>query len=76
MFAGSFCALGALYKVDGPYEYDAIDALARVISSDVNERRPAHRYYVYRYNDRETTTHADILDLFDKAIEQEEKNGV
>lgn len=59
-----WCALGAIKKVDGPYEEPAIKALAYAISGwAVGER------HVYIYNDSTVRRHSDVLKKFDQAIE-------
>lgn len=69
-----FCALGAVADVShGPdvaerqaKRRDGWQSLARSLSSTTNWQRVAD------FNDRKTTTHADVLALFDRAIAAEE----
>lgn len=60
--AGAWCALGALRRIDGPYELSAISALSRVISGGTGT------IAVWRFNDDPERRHRDILKVFDKAI--------
>ena len=74
---GRACALGAIDRVTGTLGHnevngDAYDALGRIAS----KIRPQPNYElewcaVWRYNDDANTTHADIMALFDLAIEEQ-----
>lgn len=67
---GSFCALGAIKKADGPGENAAEEFLADAIHSLTHKgkRRSHAEIKVYTFNDRKETTHEMILDAFDRAI--------
>lgn len=72
------CALGAMLKVD-PDQYIRLgvsnrlrDYIPKTFSS-LSGRRAAQMRHVHRFNDAPTTTHQDVLDLFDRAIAGEQK---
>lgn len=78
------CAMGAIAKVTGrPREYpryqpEAVSALASAIYPHLDNQDRRREYYnddtasvVTRFNDADTTSHADVLAAFDLAIEQE-----
>lgn len=62
--AGAWCALGALRKVDGPYEWQARATLAKAITNG----KSTESEYVWKFNDASRRRHPDILDAFDRAI--------
>lgn len=62
--ATKFCTLGAVFKaahILSSNELASIEFLSRAL--------PGNEPHVANYNDSLTTTHADILALFDRAIE-------
>jgi len=67
--AGAWCMLGAVERVDGPFEVEAKRTLAKAISGfewidGVSE-----------YNDAPHRRHRDVLKKFDKAIALAEKEA-
>lgn len=62
---GSFCAMGAAAKIGGGYSIDSdrTKAMYLVLS------RLTPGWQVSVYNDTPTTTHGDIMALYDRAIE-------
>lgn len=66
--AGAWCAIGAIKKVDGPYEADALATLTHTISgydSDWSD--------IGYYNDAPHRRHKHVMAKFDKAIAAAEK---
>jgi hypothetical protein len=65
-----FCMLGALHAVTESQRTinDARLALARAIGCDRGSFSP-----IIDFNDAPSTTHADIIALFDRAIDAEER---
>lgn len=67
-FRGCYCALGALGMVErgtpAGYSITAMRSLRKAL--------PPHYYSVPTFNDKPSTTHADIMALFDRAIEASE----
>jgi hypothetical protein len=76
-----FCAAGALRKAtwgstwiseatpDGMRRYNhAITVLARTIDPEVDEDGNSAWTTVYDFNDAKTTTHADVMAVYDRAI--------
>ena len=80
--AKSFCALGACNRVYWDKNDDqacypthslceaACDALEDIVTE--LHSRPGERLLLEEYNDAVETTHADILNIFDKTIERVE----
>ena len=72
--ATCFCTVGALHKsllVAGKGENVELYMEAR---SQLIRQSPDNRGLVY-FNDAPTTTHADVLGMFDRAIAELEKNS-
>lgn len=59
-----WCAGGAICHV--AVEYDVAEEVCKTLASHVGVQ------WVYEFNDAESTTHADVLAAFDKAIATEE----
>lgn len=67
--AGAWCAVGAISRVDGPFESAAIIALAQVINpDDVYTCEVSARPVVIDFNDTPGRRHKEILKKFDAAI--------
>ena len=64
-----FCARGAIIRSAGFEHIDAYELLQNALPIGGNDFVPA-------YNDNPDTTHADIMALFDRAIELAEKQNV
>jgi hypothetical protein len=64
-----FCALGAITKANGEGQFQAQQTLARAISMLFYKRERLSADRVYRFNDKKSTTHDQILAAFDKALE-------
>lgn len=65
---GCWCAMGAVISVvcdDGRYAFEREVAAVRALAEEVPDRFGRN---VPFYNDAKTTTHADIMALFDRAI--------
>jgi hypothetical protein len=67
--AFTYCAIGAIRKVDGPGERAAKKLLALAISALYYKNKRTTEDRVFRFNDKKNTTHEQILAAFDKAIE-------
>lgn len=75
--ATCFCLLGATYKVTGFYGYPTCNAAAsnqyaRVVDrlcDAVRKHHPSYGTSAMGFNDSQGTSHADVLNLIDKAIE-------
>lgn len=63
-----WCALGACERAD-PRNNGSAAKRALVLALEVVEPRDRVPASVAEFNDSETTTHADVLALFDRAIE-------
>lgn len=67
-----YCAVGAMREIDGPAEEAAMKELAKTILAEDPEmgeiRWPEDT--IINYNDRLSTTHAALLDMFDRTIER------
>lgn len=70
--AGAWCALGAINRVDGPYEDAAVKMLAFVIGGYEYAYVEGARGEVTGFNDRPVRLHADVLSAFDRAIAKAE----
>lgn len=66
------CAIDAVSAVGGVWEVDLSDALERALPEGFEEDHSDWNHPVAQYNDLPTTTHADIMALFDRAIAAEE----
>lgn len=68
MHSGCFCALGALAEA---LDIDPVSARLSMTPELLALRGavPEPFFSVWRYNDEPSTTHADVLALFDRAIE-------
>lgn len=60
-----FCALGAVYRVS-----PTVDDAERTIRTLADRNGLPSIYEIPEINDADETTHADVLALFDKAIEE------
>ena len=65
------CAVDAVYAVC--HDDQVIDALNRAIPADTPLANPAGMIRAARYNDHPSTTHADIMALFDRAIAAQDR---
>jgi hypothetical protein len=72
--AGAWCAIGALARVDGPYEVEALITLATAGFPDGDTISSAMRArdYIVEFNDDDGRRHRDIMRLFDRAIARAE----
>lgn len=74
-----YCSAGAIVKIDGPAEEEAMMDLAQTLGfkgPTVGNRYGSHRSLIYRFNDKRATTHEDVIEAFDKTIERlEGKNA-
>ena len=61
----AFCAMGAVYRIDGPAQDRAVFFLVRIVPGGA----------VTRYNDLPSTTFKDIASMFKKAIALAKKAG-
>lgn len=65
---GCFCAIGALNRISPPLgHYDDLTPPDPAYEALVSAL-PDGECFVARFNDEPATTHADIMDLFDRAI--------
>ena len=62
--AHSWCLVGAAYNITSSLK--DISNILNALRDSANER------YIDHYNDLETTTHSDILNMIDTAIQQTE----
>lgn len=70
-----FCAVGAVERAlnfkspinddDAVYRLDVVKILDSVVQNLKNYGNPN---FIWQFNDRHATKHADVLDVFDKAI--------
>jgi hypothetical protein len=65
---GCFCAIGALAEAMNIDPVSAKLSMTREFKT-LRDSVPEPFYGVWRFNDDEATTHADIMALFDRAIE-------
>ena len=65
-----FCAVGALRHVVAPHEAEQLLNMAVRDISDNSD------WYVTQFNDRKSTTHADVLALYDAAIKRARKQRI
>jgi hypothetical protein len=77
-FSGCYCALGAAAKAIGfdPNDNWLNDSRARGIERALEAALPKGMAFVPDFNDSASTTHADIMALFQRAIEAAEQAEV
>lgn len=73
-----FCMIGGIAKVEHLFSGESAYGtdLARAIADVVGEKYSIESPYgIPNWNDRETTTRDDILNVIEEAIEREERNA-
>lgn len=71
--AVAWCAIGAVRRVDGPYEQLALEALADAIAPDRRWSYTPTTTTIYQFNDASRRKHTGLLQKFDRAIKAAEK---
>lgn len=73
--ATRWCAIGAIRRVDGPYEADATQLLAEAV---LGKRKMSGSQYslISNFNDKAGRLHKTVLAKFDLAIAAAERSGL
>ncbi len=72
--AVAFCALGAVKRAtrSGVVTTFVADVCVNTLVRSLPDRKP-YRYFISEFNDHPEIGHADVLGLFDRAIEEQRK---
>lgn len=66
--AGAWCSVGALRRVDGPFERDAMQVLANAVQGTFGVRYDAPNAEIIMFNDAARRRHKEVLAKYDQAI--------